>query len=203
MATPLSGSPGQQAKPSAKSPRHQWAVIGAGLSMAALVIALLILLAARGLNRPAADFPANANVSARVAAALDPPDARRGAARLQEVSSDLLGDVTITFALLDAGHAEANHEAAIADTLAIFRAVYTSPERYRGGMVTVLGTSPDLRAGGSPAMPVLYASLPADLASGVNWARLSPAEFEAVATLRWMPAAMCQAWEVCGKAETK
>src|SRR6266545_1420545 len=60
--------------------------------------------------------------------------------RLPRVTIDRTGDVTVVFAMRYLDDVASVREAAYEDTLAVLRAVYTSPEVERVTSTTVLGT---------------------------------------------------------------
>jgi enamine deaminase RidA (YjgF/YER057c/UK114 family) len=105
------------------------------------------------------------------------------------------GDLSVEFVLRDADNAPASRAAALADTLAIGRAVYEGPEP-RPLTVTLIGLAP-LPAPAAGRVPVLYASLPADRLSGLDWTRVSPDDLPVLAGVRWLPTGVCQAWDEC------
>lgn len=106
------------------------------------------------------------------------------------------GDLTIEFVLRDLGGAQQNRAAALADVLAIARAVYqTAPPRPVN--LTELGVWRSAVTGTS-RVPVIYASLPADRLSGLDWTRVQPSVLFSIGVVRWLPAGICQAWHDCG-----
>ena len=110
-------------------------------------------------------------------------------------STTFWGDVAVEFVVRDEGGADVNRAAAMADTLAIARAVYET-SLVRPLNVTVLG----LAAHPSPALdsvPVLYASLPADRLVGLDWTQARADDPSARAGVRWLPTGVCQAWHEC------
>jgi hypothetical protein len=118
-----------------------------------------------------------------------------GSARLVRASTTFWGDVAVEFVLRDEGGADVSRAAAMADSVAIARAVYETPQ-VRPLNVTVLG----LAANPSPAVgsvPVLYASWPADRLVGLDWRRVWGEDASALAGVRWLPAGVCQAWHEC------
>jgi hypothetical protein len=104
------------------------------------------------------------------------------------------GDLNIEYVLRDRGTAQANRAAALDDVLAITRGVYQAPEG-RPLNVTLLGvwrTSPSPRA-----VPVVYASMPADRLAGRDWTGMRAEDLENVGVVRWLPSGICQAWNEC------
>jgi hypothetical protein len=115
--------------------------------------------------------------------------------RLVHASMTAWGDLTIEFVLREPGGAHANRAAALADALAVARAVYQAPAP-RPLDVTLLGVwRPSPQA--SP-VPLLYASLPADRLVGLDWTRVRPEDLATRAMVRWLPAGLCRAWHDCG-----
>jgi hypothetical protein len=115
--------------------------------------------------------------------------------RLVHASVTARGDLRIEFILREPGGAEANRAAALADALAVARAVYQTPATPRPLNLTLLGVS---AAGVGPSpLSVLYASLPADRLVGLDWTRVQAEDLATLAVVRWLPAGLCHAWHDC------
>jgi hypothetical protein len=173
------------------------AAAASALALTALFGAALSPLAARWTAREPRIDPVieRATVAALGRAGSD------SAERLVDARVGIMRDVTVVFVLRDEGSANANRSAARSDALAIFRAVYQSPEIDPVVTVTLQGVhSPSGTNAARPA-PVLYAFLPFDKVAGIAWGEATPDDLEAIATLRWLPDGMCQAWQLCGGAD--
>jgi hypothetical protein len=105
------------------------------------------------------------------------------------------GDLNIEFALRDRGVAHANRVAALDDLLAVTRAVYqaSDPLPLNVTLIGVWRTKPSANA-----VPVLYASMPADRLVGRDWTTVRPDDLQKLGVVRWLPAGLCQAWHDCG-----
>ena len=105
-------------------------------------------------------------------------------------------DLSVEFIVRDRGDAPSGHAAALADALAIGRVVYQAEEP-RPLHVTILGVAWD-RSPTTSAVPVLYASLPADQSVGLDWAHAGAGDLPSLAGVRWLPTGVCRAWRECG-----
>jgi hypothetical protein len=47
------------------------------------------------------------------------------------------------------------------------------------------------------AIPVLYASMPADRLVGVDWDSIRRDDLHDLGVVRWLPTGVCQAWHDC------
>jgi hypothetical protein len=106
------------------------------------------------------------------------------------------GDLNIEFSVRNPGDADVDRAATLDDVLAMTRAVYSLP-RPRPLNVTMIGVwraSPSDRA-----VPVLYASMPADRLYGLDWNGIRGDDLHELGVVRWLPAGVCQAWRDCGK----
>jgi hypothetical protein len=93
------------------------------------------------------------------------PETGRAATRLPRVTIDMVGDVTVVFALQDADDVATLRQRAQADALAILGAVYGPSPSERITSVTVLGTYGVAEEGGrARERPVMRAVLSADRA---------------------------------------
>jgi hypothetical protein len=122
-------------------------------------------------------------------------DALNTPARLVRTTMTAWGDFSIEFVIREQGDAQANRAAALADALAITRAVYQAPPP-RPLNVTLLGVwrpSPT-----ATSVPLLYASVPADRLVGLGLTRVQPTDLAALGMVRWLPTGLCQAWQDCG-----
>lgn len=183
------------AKPSAPA-RAPSELAGNALPTILAVATVIILIGAVTLvGSPHPDSTTSRSFQQAVAHALDE---NAPIARGRLVSATLIdgADATVEFVLRDDGDAPTNRAAALADTLAIARAVYQIPEPHLVD-VTVVGLAwrPSAVAFYTP---VLYASLPADRLVGRDWSQLRPDDLPSLAGVRWLPTGVCQAWHECG-----
>ena len=114
--------------------------------------------------------------------------------RLVRTSMTATGDFMIEFAVREQSEARVGRAEALADGLAIVRAVYQAPAP-RPLNVTLLGVwqaSPR-----ASTVPLLYASLPADRLVGLDWSQVQPDDLATLGVVRWLPTAVCQAWHDC------
>lgn len=170
-----------------------------GSLKAALVWILVLVLASLGVAATSGWWPGEETsvslpVEESVKRALD-LDAAHTAGRLLSTKSTAWGDVTVEFVLTDQGNVRANRAAAMADAVAIMRAVYMTPGA-RPLNVTLLGVALRSSAQGS-YVPVLYAALPADQMVATDWARLPTDDLVSVPAVRWLPTGTCLAWGEC------
>jgi len=121
--------------------------------------------------------------------------------RLIRATLDDRRDATVEFTLRDLGTPSANRAAAQADARALFDALFHAPGLATLMSVTLLGVSPMPARSGADGL-LLYAFLPADAALRLDWSTLSPETLERIAMVRWMPDAMCRAWNACPEAAT-
>ena len=165
-----------------------------GASLLAILTLMVLVLGARGTGLPGGDSADTVRLQGIVARALgDNPNSTDG--RLVRARLTAWGDATVEFVLQDHGAAQANRSAAMADALAIVRAVYQAPSPLPLN-VTLFGLAsrPSPTAGREA---VLYVSAPADRLAGLDWIRLQPDDLRVLVGPRWLPAGLCQAWGEC------
>jgi hypothetical protein len=116
------------------------------------------------------------------------PQSDRDAVRVPRATVDPSGDVTVVFALRSEGDdPAATHATALADTLAILRAVYQSAEADRVSTATVIGTYPvQGKQGTVRELPVLRAVLSAARANQLDAAELSPEDVPPLLDAWWL-----------------
>ena len=171
---------------------------GQGLRWILASAILAILISEATLSAwPGRDSAKSLSLQQAVTHALD-EDTTSSRGRLVSAKLTGGGDATVEVVLRDLGDVQANRAAALADTLAIARALYQAPEP-RPVNLTVLGLA-WRPSGGAGYMPILYASLPADRLVGRDWAQIRPDDLPSLAGVRWLPTGVCQAWHECGAA---
>jgi len=171
---------------------------GQGLRWIVASAILAILIGEATLSAwPGRDSANSLPLQQAVTRALD-EDAASSRGRLVSARLTSGGDAIVEVVLRDLGDVQANRAAALADTLAIARALYQAPEP-RPVNLTILGLAwrPSEVAS---YMPVLYASLPADRLVGRDWAQIRPDDLPSLVGVRWLPTGVCQAWHECGAA---
>jgi hypothetical protein len=155
--------------------------------------AAALVLAAGLSGWPGPDSAANPYLQQAVARVLTDSSGTSG--RLVRARVTPWNELSIEFTVRDDGDGPANRAAAMADALAVARAVFESPEP-RPLNVTVLGLAPSTSAVADP-VPVLYASMPADRLVGLDWTAVGPGDLSALGGMRWLPNGVCQAWHDC------
>jgi hypothetical protein len=159
-----------------------------------LLAAAAVLVLVAGLSGwPGADRAANPYLQQTLARVLTDSSGTSG--RLVGAHVTPWDDLSIEFTVRDDADIPANRAAAMADALAVVRAVYEWPEA-RPLNVTVLGLAPSTSSVANP-VPVLYASLSADRLVGLDWTTLEPDDLSALGGVRWLPNGVCQAWRDC------
>lgn len=159
-----------------------------------LLAAAAVIVLAAGLSGGAGpDSAANSYQQQAVARVLTDSSGTSG--RLVRARITPWNELSIEFTVRDDGDIPANRAAALADALAVARAIYNSPEP-RPLNVTVLGLAPSTSSVAS-SVPVLYASLPADQLVGLDWTAVEPGDLSALGGVRWLPNGVCQAWHDC------
>jgi hypothetical protein len=110
--------------------------------------------------------------------------------RVTRATIDETGDVTVVFALRSADEMERVRNAALEDTLAALRAVYSSPEANRVTSSTVLGTFSVIgKRGTAREQPVLRAVLSAERAQALSWPSIQAEELPTLVDTWWLMAA--------------
>jgi hypothetical protein len=128
--------------------------------------AAAVLLALAPLGAQAEEAP---TLRSALASVID-PNPTRNTQRLPSVDIDPNGDATVIFAIQNADDdADAIRAGALADTLALLQAAYTSPDAERIASLTVLGTFPFKSTKGKSVReaPVLRAVLSAERAAAL------------------------------------
>src|SRR5215207_7522341 len=111
--------------------------------------------------------------------------------RLPRVTIDATGDLTVVFAMRHADDIPGVRRAALDDTLAVLRAVYSSPEAARVTSATVLGTFNVIGKRNTPReQPVLRAVLTAERAPFLTSVETRPDQIPDLADVWWLHAAL-------------
>jgi hypothetical protein len=138
-----------------------------------------------------ADAP---NILLAVGAVLN-PDTKRDVPRMARAAIDTSGDATVVFALRNENdNQEAIVTTALADTLAVFWAIYHSPDTAKVTSATVIGTyAIQGKTGSMRELPVLRAVLTANNAAHLNWNAVMPEQLPEIVDDWWMHAKLAGA----------
>jgi hypothetical protein len=159
----------------------RWCV---GVSLTAV---LLMLSSLRASAQQIEDAP---TIRQTIEAALPASLSRELDERVPRATIDEAGDVTVVFALRSADEMDAVREAALEDSSAVLRAIYSSPEANRVTSATVIGTFSVIgKRGTAREQPVLRAVLSADRARALSWPSIQREQLPALVDTWWLMAA--------------
>jgi len=145
--------------------------------------------AAAGTPIARATAGAEAQLRASVEAAL-PAATGRGVPRFTRVALDPTGDLTVIFKVESATTIPGLRAAAIADELALLRAIYHSPAAGHVRTTTVVGTYSISQGESTRELPIVRATLTAKRAARIDWATLRPDQLPNVVDDWWLHPAL-------------